>query len=103
MPENSNPNGLPSSRMSSLGLDAAPRKATPGSGRRVFVGIAAGVIAYLILAVLLSQLIGGIVGSILLLPALVVAVLVGRQVYRALQRRAGHLEGEDVSDTGDGS
>ena len=103
MPENSNPNDLPNSRMSSLGLETTPRKATPGSGRRVFVGIAAGVIAYLILAVLLNQLIGGIVGSILLLPALVVAVVVGRQVYRTLQRRAGYFEEEEKEDTSGGS
>ena len=107
MPENSNPNDSPpsayQSRMSSLGLDATPRNHTPKSGPHLFAAIAVGVLVYLILAVLINVLIGGIVGGLLLLADLVLAVVVGRVVYRTLQRRAGVIEDEEADDTGNGS
>ena len=99
MPENSNPDDLSTSefrsRMTSLGLEATPRKPTPKSGLHIFAGVIAAVLTYLVLAVLLMVLIGGLVGSALQLVALIVAVVVGVRVYRILQRRGVKEEGKE--------
>ena len=99
MPESSNPKDSPldsyRSRMSSLGLEATPRRQTPRRGKHVVVGVVVGVLTYLVLAVLLNVLIGGLVGSALMLVALVVSVVVGVRAYRTLQQCAVMTGDED--------